>query len=504
MIKTTDSSNISWVAALAVIAFLVFAYVFNAKPDLNGDNCYYYANATSLAQGKGYSDMFGNPTTNFPPGYPLLMAPVRLVTDSIVAQKVLNLLFLFAGVCLLFDVLVKLGFKRSLAFVMGVAVLVTPHLLEFSTMMMSEASCFCCLALIAWLYLRLPDSDESVWRSPLFYLFLLSVVFVYFIRTQAVAMLVACVIALLFARRWYRALAVIAAFIIGCLPWVIRNELLGLNQSRYVSQIDLSHVIDNFKMLVVQAVPESILPFVNVSYENEPGWGLWLFALLWLSVIIFGFCRMGKLRWVMILLVLGTFTIISVIDTPSRYRYITTILPFLTAGLLVGLWSLGNTIAERLGMRSFSPWFMLLLLVPMLTQRNNETKHTVWGLHSIAKTPFPPNYRNYFELGRQLYKYNKRAVVATRKPELLFVNSGIRGKHFLETEDQRVLIQDLVNKKIDFVVLDQLGFAATYIYLLPCVEQNPDLFRPVMNIPNPNTYLIQFDRKKAQEWLETH
>lgn len=502
MIKTTNSSNISWIATLAVIALFVFAYIFDAKPDLNGDNCYYYANATSLAQGKGYADMFGNPTTNFPPGYPLLMAPLRLITDSIIAQKVLNLLFLFAGVCLLFDVLVKSGFKRSLAFITGVAVLLTPHLLEFSTMMMSEASCFCCLTLIIWLYLRLPDDDRSVWRSPMFYLFLFSVVFVYFIRTQAVAMFAACLAALLFARLWYRALAVAVSFVIGCLPWIIRNELLGLNQSRYVSQIDLSNVIGNFKMLVVQAVPESILPFANVSYDKEPGWFLWLFALLWLSVIIFGFCRMGKLRWVMIFLVLCTFATISVIDTPSRYRYITTILPFLTAGLLVGLWSLGDFVAKRLGMKTFPVWILLLLFIPMLMQHNDETKHTVWGLHRIAKMPFPPNYKNYFKLGRQLYKYNKRAIVATRKPELLYLNSGIRGKHFLETENQEKLIQDLVNKKIDFVILDQLGFAATYIYLLPCVEQNPDLFKPVMNIPEPNTYLIYFDRKKAQEWLK--
>ncbi|MBQ2878749.1 MAG: hypothetical protein IJE42_07460, partial [Bacteroidaceae bacterium] len=149
MTQTVTKNNYPWIAGLAVVALLVFSYIFNEKPDLNGDNCYYYANATSLAHGDGYSDMFGNPTTNFPPGYPLLMTPLRLLTSSIVAQKVLNLIFLFVAVVLLFDILVRNGYKRSLAFATGVTVLVTPHILEFSTMMMSEASCICCLALIA-------------------------------------------------------------------------------------------------------------------------------------------------------------------------------------------------------------------------------------------------------------------------------------------------------------------------------------------------------------------
>ncbi|MBQ3622275.1 MAG: hypothetical protein IJA04_01040 [Bacteroidaceae bacterium] len=502
MTQTITKNNYPWIAGLAVVALLVFSYIFNEKPDLNGDNCYYYANATSLAHGDGYSDMFGNPTTNFPPGYPLLMTPLRLLTSSIVAQKVLNLIFLFVAVVLLFDILVRNGYKRSLAFATGVTVLVTPHILEFSTMMMSEASCICCLALIAWLYVRLPDDEAAFWRTPCFYLLLLSLVFVYYIRTQALAVVGAVVVAFLFERRLRASLATVVAFVIGMLPWIVRNEVLGLNQSRYVSQIDFSNIAANIKMLIVQAIPESIFPFVNVSYNDTPGAFLWAFAVIWFLLIIYGFWRMGRLRWPLIIYLLGTIAIISIINTPSRYRYMTTALPFLTAGLFVGIYSLAERYAKH-KKTELLPWTLLgLLCIALLVQKGDDTKHTIWGLNKQAKMEYPANFRNYFILGKQLYRYDKNAIVATRKPELLYVNSGIRGKHFLETNDQAKLVEDLIKKNIDFVVLEQLGFLATYRYLLPCVEQNPEFFKPVANIPNPDTYLIYFDRKKAQEWLD--
>mgnify|MGYP006988868776 CR=1 FL=1 len=80
-------------AILLVAWWMLASRTFNSKPDLNGDNFCYYTYATAMATGHGYADLSspGNPpTANFPPGYPMLMLPLRLITDSIVAQKWLN------------------------------------------------------------------------------------------------------------------------------------------------------------------------------------------------------------------------------------------------------------------------------------------------------------------------------------------------------------------------------------------------------------------------------
>ena len=80
MSKILKSPNVLWGIALFAIFTISFSYIFDSKLNFNGDNCYYYINATSLARGNGYADMLGRPTTNFPPGYPLLMAPLRMIT----------------------------------------------------------------------------------------------------------------------------------------------------------------------------------------------------------------------------------------------------------------------------------------------------------------------------------------------------------------------------------------------------------------------------------------
>ena len=493
-------SNLPWVAALLVMAVVVFLFVFNPKADFNGDNCYYFANATSLAEGRGYADMFGRPTNNFPPGYPILMTPLRMLTDSIVAQKILNLAFLFGGVVLLFLLLVERGFKRGLAFLVGAAVLVTPHILEFSTIMMSEASCIFFIMLALWLYMRLPRDEDALWRSKRFYLFLVVLVFTYHIRTQAVALVVAVVAAMLVERRWRASAAVGAAFLLGCLPWVVRNALLGLGQSRYVSQIDFSGFFGNVQMLLLKAVPESVIPFFDVAYDEGLSLGAAVGALLLLSLIIYGFCKIRGLGALLLVMFGVTIFIIAGLDAPSRYRYLVIILPLLTAALFVGLWSLGTIVSGRFK-KEFPVWTLTLLFVPMFLQYDTITKHTIWGLYAYGRIPLPSKFYNFREAGRRVAEVDRYAIVATRKPELFYLYSGVKACYFLETEDEAKLIADLVDKGVKYVVLDQLGMDATFKYLYPCVRNHPELFTTVVTVKNPDTFLLYFNREKARAWL---
>lgn len=506
MKELLKSKNLLWGAALVALFVISFSYIFDSKLNLNGDNCYYFANATSLANGDGYADMFGKPTTNFPPGYPLLMAPLRLVTDSIVAQKILNGIFLVAGVLLLFSTMVRAGFRRCLAFLACSAVLVTPHLLEFTTMMMSEASCFCCLALIFWLFqgITLKEGERPVWRMWQFYLMLALLVFSYYIRTQAIAIIAGFVLGLLFMRRFAMSAAVAVAFAVGYMPWMLRNSLLQLNQSRYISQIDFTNIFSTTKMLIVQAIPESIIPFVPVNYDEAPGLLLWAFALVLLAFVLYGFWNMGKLRLPMFFYFCGTIGIISLFNVPSQYRYLTTMTPFLTAAFFVGLWQLGENLMRRYSGAGFSPWILLLLFVPAFAQDGNGRNHTIGDLHAAAVQKFPSNYTNFFAMGKALAKQKPDAIVCSRKPELLYATSGMRGVHYIESEDAGKMLQGMIDRKVDYVLFEQLGFGSTYRYLLPCIQSHPNIFKVVHHLPNPDTYLFYFDKKEAMKWLKNN
>lgn len=497
MTKERLLQNLPWLAMLSVVALMVFVFTFNPKPDYNGDNCHYYANATSLVQGRGYTDMFGEPTNNFPPGYPLLMAPLRMLTDSVVAQKIQNLVFIFLAVLLQFFLLVKLGLQRCLAFIACVAVLVTPHILEFSTMMMSEASCILFFMLAFWLYLCLPDDERVCLRAQQFYLLLFVLVFSFYIRTQAVAIVVAFLLTFILARKLRLAVVLLLTFIIAYIPWAIRNYMLGLEQSRYVSQIDYANILGTLKMLFVQAIPESVVPFFDIDYNVEPTVALWLLSMAMLAVILYGIYRLGRITLPLLLLFMGTMAIVSLINTPSQYRYIIIILPFLTVAFVVGLYNIGKIIAQKLFKCGFSPWLLVILFLPMFLQRNIVSKHTLTGLYVYGRMKTPDNYQNFYEMGERIYELDKNAIVATRKPDLLYLHSGIKARNFLETDNDTLLIQDLIEKKVDLVIVDQLGFKGTFLYLAPCVRRHRDIFRPLLSVKNPDTFLFIFDRKLA-------
>ena len=79
----------TWIyLCLAIIAcvFIVnYLKIFDFKPDLNGDNVYYYALGRAIAAGKGYTNIMfleETPHSHFPPGYPLFNAGILLFTHS--------------------------------------------------------------------------------------------------------------------------------------------------------------------------------------------------------------------------------------------------------------------------------------------------------------------------------------------------------------------------------------------------------------------------------------
>lgn len=495
------TSNFLYPTGLALLALLVFIYIFNPRIDINGDNCYYYAFASALASGDGYVDVAGEPSALFPPGYPLLMTPLRLITDSVVAQKVMNLLLFFGATLLLYFTLVRVGVKRSLAFIAGGAVLVTPHLLEFSTMMMSEASCVFFIALSLWVYVRVDSIMEGgspvPWRSPWLWVFLFSVVYAFFIRTQAVVLFLVSLAALAVARRFKVAGLLIAVFALCWLPWSLRNSALGLAQSRYVSQIDFSNIPGNLKMLLVQALPESVIPFFPVRYADSPSVILYVVAVLMLLCVCYGFFKMRCLRVMLPLLLVGNVAMVSIMNTPSFYRYMVIVLPFVTVGLVVGLWHLLSLWVARGLKCTLSPWVMLLLFVPILNTTKDKTKHTIHGLHKIVRADYPPTLKTFLAIGDAVAKIPDAKMVASRKPELLYVHSGVRGKRLKEFTADTDILNNMIDENIDYVVLENMGMRYTYEVLYPFLKRHQDLFTLVKYTNEPTTLLFRFNRQAA-------
>lgn len=523
MNKSTFVRYLLYPILICIGWYWMSSYTFNEKPDLNGDNIYYYVAASSLATGHGYSDLskLGNPpTATYPPGYPILMTPIRMITDSFVAQKWLNEVFILFSLLLLYFTLIRIKLPDELAFVVAFAGAFLPRLLHFSTMMMSE-SAFCLTGILALYFLLRMSDDESSWYSelkhPWIYLLILSLALNYQVRTQGLALMAGIGFCMLVRRRWGALLVTMAGSVLGMLPWMLRNKALGLGNTRYLDMVMVANpwrpeegaisipefiarFFQTLKMLVFSAIPNTVIPFVNINPDQpEYSFSVYCIGAIMMVLIILGCWQMGKLRWAMLGYIAATLGIISVFSTPSGSRYITSILPLLTIAELVGLWWLVTWLLQKAvpqmewGKYSrYCAFFMLpliLLAKPGLQQE-----------HEMSNQRYPLPYQQFFNIGKELKKNTpENTVICSRKSQMLWMYAKRPGTGYLFTSDDKALIRDLIEKKVDYVILDALGYSSTGLYLFPAIQKNAQYFPIVMQYDNTHTYLLRFLREKAEQ-----
>lgn len=515
IVAKTDYMRFILPAVILLVWIGLFVYTFNEKLDLNGDNCNYYIYATSMVAGHGYSDISTpdiRPTNAFPPGYPLLMVPLRFLTDSIVAQKILNGLFLLCGVLLLYFAMIRCGLRRDLSFVAAVATLFCSRVLHFATMMMSEMSFFCSSALVLFSIVSMEKSERPFYRDKWFYIMLVALVFNYHIRTQGIALVAGVFVYFICNFKWKELFSSAAGFILGSLPWMLRNRAMGFT-NRYVDSImqaniwrpeegtlGVNEVIARFfetlHMLLFKAFPNSVTPFFSVDYQAPVPFYLYIAGIIMIAVTAFGFWKMGRVRWLLFGYMVATLGVISLFVSPSENRYLTGVLPILTIGMFVGLWYLFSMSLQKMKIMkgSLSPYFMLLLLFTSFSG--------IKDVHDANNRPFPSHYANFFAIGKQL-KANvpQTTIVCSRKPAMLYMFGKTANVNYKFTKDDKELLSDLIERKVDYVVLEQLGYSSTYLYLYPAIQKHPELFRQILYYPKPDTYLLKFDRESASRKL---
>jgi hypothetical protein len=113
-------------------------------------------------------------------------------------------------------------------------------------------------------------------------------------------------------------------------------------------------------------------------------------------------------------------------------------------------------------------------------------------LHDNAKADYPPAWKNYFEMAKAVKENAPGSLVVCRKPALFHIFSSSPTANFKKTTNSAELIEDFTRMKVDFVVVDNLGYSDTYNYLYPAVQNNPQHFQMAARLENPDTYLLRF------------
>ncbi len=504
----TNNKNKDIIVLIAIlIGFMIsYAYVFDTKIDMNGDNASYYMLGKALNQGEGYvniNSVFKSPNNHFPPGYPVIISGVLHVWNSFTAVKILNGIFFLCTLILAYIIVRDISGNNVVAWISVPFLLVNTHLLRFSTIMMSEIP-FMFFSLLS-IYFFFKAYNQTGKREITNYIaaFIFFMV-AFYIRTLGIALLASFGLVVIFdlKKKWKVLAAYIPGFVLFFIPWWLRSQHLGGNS--YIKQLVMINpyrpelgqinaselyirVIKNMERYITREIPDVLFPFKTFNYREEAGMGEWITGILIAVILIAGIVNLKRYKKLVAGYMVSTFAVLLLWpDVWVGVRFVLPLLPFLLAGFLNGIHYLLTTIPRKLNYTKTVPlWPVLLLLIAYYPDARK--------LNIKARMKYEPKWNNYFELAKWFRKRDiNDVVVSCRKPVMFYLYSDTFTTRYEYTQDDKELIADLKNRKTDYVVIDQLGYSSTYRYLIPAIQKNPDQFEVILHVENPDTYLLKF------------
>ncbi len=498
---------------LIIVFAKAFSFIFDAKIDLNGDNLEYFIYAKAILKG-GYTNIMSpanHYTNNFPPGYPLLLSFLMVFTKNIVALKIYTGLMFLGGILLLFYTLNKTNENKIwLFFAFGCVSLFNPDILDFATMLMSEMSYLLFIALTAYFLYKSKEGTNPV-KDVYFWSMIASAAYAYHIRTAAIAVLGGIMFHYLLSRKWKHLGLSVAGYIVCLLPWMIRNKIRGIDSSRYFSQMmqvngsdvnagivdaqGMAHrFFENFSTAITKQLADALFS-VNVDYNVGATLGQWLVGLLILSLIFYGLLKVKQLNFFLLGIVIATGATLLPWNGGGGTRYINSIIPILYLGLLSSVYHLAERFVKKHKVAIALPLFVTVIVFFFV-------KPELEKLHKYAESDFHPAYKNYFDMAKAVNKNTpKGTYICCRKPALFYFYADRPTGKYIFSPDDKVMIKQMYDAKFSYVVLEQLGYGSTPKYLYPAIKKNPEVFKMVMHLKNPDTYLFLFDRKEAEKKL---
>ena len=500
---------------LVIAAVLAVSYSFTLDPKLdpNGDNATYITLARNIASGLGYSERTVDglvPASHFPPGYSAILSiPILLGFDNLLLFKILNGVFLLLAMCLLYAVFAQAAGQRYLAAATAALACCSPQLLHFAGMAMSEMSYLFFMSLGIFCLWKYSLGVVKWWRSPWFWLALVSVMACYHIRSVGIALVIATVAFFLFRKEWVAGGASALTMILLALPWSLRNSFYGI-ESRYfgtvmtvnpwrpeegtVSSVGefVSKMLTNLDQTVLRGFPGVLFPYAVPESNDPSGPVMILLGVVVLAVVVYGAWRTGSMRPLMLTLLAGNIGLFAIWHGNNWTRYVTPLIPFIYFFFYRGLFCL---LMDALGRKESKDlrlaWAVLLMAVPMYAP--------LARMHKIAGMPYHPVYEHYFNMAKELDgKLPPGTVVCCRKPDLFgYFAPNLYAVNYRFDADADKVVDQMRRQKVDYVVLDQLGYASTQLYLMPALDAHPELFVVVWKLRNPDTWLYYFKRNLA-------
>jgi hypothetical protein len=498
-----SDGGVKWLHII-LISFVfigLYNWIYNSEfIDLNGDNFAYYLLGKLLAEGKGFinaTSVTVSAHTHFPPGFPVIIAfciklfnadmnDIALVVGS---MYWLALIFFYLAMN-------KIQGSKSLSFVVVFFVLLNSLLFSSAVTCMSEIP-FLFVCILGIFFMSRADEKSDNLFNPNIFLAALLFALAYYIKSIGIALFGALFLYLLFSKKWKQLAVSSATYVLLVLPWIIRGKMVGSSYARQLMQVNpykpelgdlttttfIERIQNNFTRYISLDIPNSIF---NMQRDTEQTpFSFWVVGLLIITAMFFGIFRLKDYRLFFLSYIIAVFSILLIWpDAFGGLRFIEVLVPVFLFLMIFGVVELLNFTFGKIKI-SFSPYWLLIFVFYYVTPLEN--------LKAQLSQAVPQNYRNYFELAKWAKQNTpKDAVFSARKADIFMYYSDRVTVGDKPSLNDTVVLDFFRTNGVDYVVLEQLGFASTPKYLYPAIQKNQDKFVIASQLPNPDTYLLKF------------
>ncbi|UCG41912.1 MAG: glycosyltransferase family 39 protein [candidate division WOR-3 bacterium] len=496
-----EKSSRIWVALFSAAFILLALLLFDPKPDTGGDNVVYMILAESLRTGQGYADIFlpGAPAhIQYPFGLPVLLSLVFGFAGgiSVTGAKVLVMLF---GVGAMVFCLLLYGrvLGRQARWAMA-AVVSMPMFATAAHRVLTEIP-FLCVSLGALYFLVRGEQEDSEWS---WWAGTVLAVAGTLLRTAGIALVVAVVVHLLVKRRFWNFAGLAALFLALFVPWQVRNTMAGagpsyldylLAKDPYVADFGRIDVGDfavrigtNLMRFVFEVVP---MAFLAVLGKGLIAWAVGLVLLVLLKTGFWG--RFGHWTVLAPYGVLGFLVLLAWPEVWTGERFALPLIPVLAVYVFIGVDKLGRRLRLKRAVPVAAAAVVALNLVAVGIRAAEAIPDWTRYARGDRYAGYSPGWRRYMQAAEWLRNsVAKDRVVLARKPEFVFLESGLRSFCYPFTND-RARVQAAVDSS-DYVVIEDFTWTETAKhFLVPVLHQKPQAYRTVHTTGPPEVFVLE-------------
>lgn len=342
------NSNLFLLALVFVSAILALLRFDSLQIGTSYDDAKYIILAESLASGQGYELVnFPHPQIerNFPPGWPLVLAPFTLVfPKNYDSLKVVSLVLWLASIILVYKLFSKRLTSPYLE-ILTAFVALNPLLVGTSVTLMSESAYlfFSLLALVAF-----DNADGKSWG----WLILAALLAFYTqqVRAIGISLTISLLVILLLSKR-FKEIAMVAVLLVGGFAfqsWLNLRNGGTVISSGYEAQVlsgpimeKIGQVWSNASGYFNQVLAGSLIPIFGTRLDTLFSWLFIILNIAILLMFVLGiFTTKPKLEWMHIYFVIYVAGILAFWNPQVgsvKARFLIPILPLLYFYFLIGL-----------------------------------------------------------------------------------------------------------------------------------------------------------------------